>query len=197
MEWEGAYESSWIDEGDISADLKRGYRKGERKAGKDLKRDVRAVLRDVVLQVVEIVDGGGDEVKPKINVVNLKTDCCPSGAFDPSVLSEKVKFELVWLFTMFLNSLSMSTRSGEGLEYRASFSIPCSEETLLCCSILPFMSSLSEVANNLTYKFSLSIQQVDWFLNRISVEQGCPWYQRDTFCSDACKVYGDISFTWC
>ena len=84
-----------------------------------------------------------------------------------------------------------------GLEYRVSFSIPCSEETLLSCFILPFTTSVSQVVNNLTYKFSLSIQQLDWILNHISVEQGCPWYQRDMFCSDACKIYGDISFTWC
>ena len=197
VEWEEAYESSWIDEEDISADLKRRFHEGGRKAEKDLKKDVRAVMRDIVRQVVEVVDHGGDEVKPKFNVVNLKADCSPGSSLDPSVLSEKVKFELVWLFTMFLNSLSMSTRSGEGLEYRASFSIPCSEETLLSCFILPFTSSVSQVVNNLTYKFSLSIQQVDWILNHISVEQGCPWYQRDTFCSDACKIYGDISFTWC
>ena len=98
---------------------------------------------------------------------------------------------------MFLNALAISTRSGEGLEYRASFSVPCSDETLLHCFLLPFMSSVSQVALDFTYKFSLSVQQVDWILKHVSVEQGCLWYQRDTQTSDSCKIYGDITFTWC
>ena len=45
VEWEGDFDSTWVDEEDVSPDLKRRYHEGERRVERELKRVVRAVVR--------------------------------------------------------------------------------------------------------------------------------------------------------
>ena len=205
VEWEGDFEAEWLDEEAISPDLKRQFARTERQDRTKLTREMKALVRGCADRAVKIVcdkaaktTGEGNALDGgKPAVVTLRPDVSPRKSLDVDNFPQQVKSELVWLFTMFLSSLSISSKSDSSLDYRQSFTIPCLYETFYRCFIVPFFIDAPILDFDTSYKLILSIEQVDKILCAVREKHGCPWYQRDSITSDASAIYGDIVFCWC